>query len=43
MVLQSIHPEWLLMTAMETFITFLMYFTVESNSEAVKKLEKEKK
>lgn len=43
MVLQSIHPEWLLMTAMETFITFLMYFTIESNDEAVKKLEKEKK
>ena len=43
MVLQSIHPEWLLMTAMETFITFLMYFTIESNDEVVKKLEKEKK
>lgn len=40
MVIQSIHPEWLLMTAMETFITFLMYFTLEND---VIELEKEKK
>lgn len=29
-VIQAIHPELLLMTAMETFITFLMYFTIEN-------------
>ena len=29
-LIQSIHPELLLMTAMETFITFLMYFTIEN-------------
>ncbi len=29
MILQSMHPEWLLMTAMETFVTFLIYFTSE--------------
>lgn len=30
MIIQSIHPEWLLMTSMETFITFLTYFTLDS-------------
>ena len=29
-LIQSIHPELLLMTAMETFVTFLMYFTIEN-------------
>ena len=29
-LIQSLHPELLLMTAMETFITFLMYFTIEN-------------
>ncbi len=29
-VIQSVQPELLLMTAMETFITFLMYFTIEN-------------
>ena len=29
-IIQAIHPELLLMTAMETFITFLMYFTIEN-------------
>mgnify|MGYP004542621507 CR=1 FL=1 len=30
MSLQKIYPQLLLMTAMETFITFLMYFTIEN-------------
>ena len=29
-VIQGAHPEYLLMTSMETFITFLMYFTIEN-------------
>ena len=29
-IIQAIHPKLLLMTAMETFITFLMYFTIEN-------------
>lgn len=28
--IQGAHPEYLLMTSMETFITFLMYFTIEN-------------
>lgn len=41
MVVQAMHPELLLMTSMETFITFLIYFT--SEKEVVQKLEEEKK
>lgn len=47
MVIQSMYPEWLLMTAMETFVTFLIHFTSEKdtffrNSLSIdkKKLEK---
>ena len=29
-IIQGAHPEYLLMTSMETFITFLMYFTIEN-------------
>ena len=29
-VLQKLHPELLLVSAMETFVTFLMYFTIEN-------------
>lgn len=29
-VIQKIHPELLLVSAMETFVTFLMYFTIEN-------------
>ena len=29
-IIQSLYPSLLLMTAMETFITFLMYFTIEN-------------
>lgn len=29
-MIQGLHPELLLMTSMETFITFLMYFTIEN-------------
>lgn len=29
-IIQVAHPEYLLMTSMETFITFLMYFTIEN-------------
>lgn len=29
-IIQKLYPELLLMTAMETFITFLMYFTIEN-------------
>ncbi len=29
-IIQGSHPEYLLMTSMETFITFLMYFTIEN-------------
>lgn len=32
MIVQSMHPEWLLMTAMETFVTFLIYFTSEKDT-----------
>lgn len=41
MIVQAMHPELLLMTSMETFITFLIYFT--SEKEAVQKLKEEKK
>ena len=30
MIVQSAYPQLLLMTSMETFITFLMYFTIEN-------------
>jgi len=43
MIIQSMKPELLLITSTEMFVTFLTYFTIESNDEAVKKLEKEKK
>lgn len=29
-IIQGLHPELLLMTSMETFVTFLMYFTIEN-------------
>ncbi len=29
-IIQSLNPELLLMTSMETFVTFLMYFTIEN-------------
>ena len=29
-IIQGAYPEYLLMTSMETFITFLMYFTIEN-------------
>ena len=29
-LIQMIHPEWLLMTYVETFITIVMYFTIEN-------------
>lgn len=29
-IIQGMHPEYLLMTSMETFVTFLMYFTIEN-------------
>ena len=29
-IIQKLYPELLLMTAMETFVTFLMYFTIEN-------------
>ncbi len=41
MVIQSINPSWLLMTSMETFITFLMYFTIESE-DSIKSNDNEK-
>ncbi len=41
MIVQAMHPELLLMTSMETFITFLIYFT--SEKEAVQKSKEEKK
>lgn len=43
MIIQSMKPELLLITSTEMFVTFLTYFTIESNDEVVKKLEKEKK
>lgn len=30
MILQSVYPGLLIMTSMETFVTFLMYFTIEN-------------
>ncbi|MEG2351189.1 MAG: hypothetical protein RSA10_03990 [Bacilli bacterium] len=35
MILQSMHPELLLMTSMETFVTFLMYFTIEKSDTKI--------
>ena len=32
MLVQSTHPEYLLMTAMETFITFIIYFNLEQGN-----------
>lgn len=46
MLIQSMHPELLLMTSMEIFVTYMIYFSIEGDynkQEAVKKLEKEKK
>ncbi len=40
MILQSMHPEWLLMTAMETFVTFLICFTSEKELLFNKETEK---
>ncbi len=39
MILQSMHPEWLLMTSMETFITYLIFFNIQ-NDDVSKKIEK---
>lgn len=41
MIIQSMHPELLLMTSMETFVTFLIYFT--SEKEAVQKTDNKEK
>lgn len=43
MLIQSMYPELLLMTSMEVFSTYIIYFNIENNNESVKKLEKEKK
>ena len=44
-MIQSSHPELLLSSTMQTFVTYIIYFTMEDSksNEAVKKLEKEKK
>lgn len=44
-MIQSSHPELLLSSTMQTFVTYIIYFTMEDSKakEAVKKLEKEKK
>lgn len=45
-MIQSSHPELLLSSTMQTFVTYIIYFTLEDRNnkqEAVKKLEKEKK
>ena len=45
-MIQSSHPELLLSSTMQTFVTYIIYFTLEDRNnkqEAVKKIEKEKK
>lgn len=45
-MIQSSYPELLLSSTMQTFVTYIIYFTLEDRNnkqEAVKKLEKEKK
>ena len=44
-MIQSSHPELLLSSTMQTFVTYIIYFTLENRNnkqEAVKKIEKEK-
>ena len=44
-MIQSSHPELLLSSTMQTFVTYIIYFTLEDRNnkqEAVKKIEKEK-
>lgn len=45
-MIQSSYPELLLSSTMQTFVTYIIYFTLEDRNnkqEAVKKIEKEKK
>ena len=41
MLIQSSHPEYLLMTSMETFVTFMIYFTLDKTDEEAKLSHKE--
>lgn len=41
MLIQSSHPEYLLMTSMETFVTFMIYFTLDKSDEDAKLSHKE--
>lgn len=45
MLIQSVYPELLLITSMEVFVTYMIYFSMENdfNKKAVQKLEEEKK
>ncbi len=43
MLIQSSHPELLLLTSMEVFVTYMIYFTIEDDGKSSKKIEKEKK
>ncbi len=44
-MIQSSHPELLLSSTMQTFVTYIIYFTMEGNNtvKSSKKIEKEKK
>lgn len=42
-IIQSYDPRLLLANTIETFVTYMIYFTLDKEKEAVQKLEKEKK
>lgn len=43
MLIQSSHPELLLMSSMEIFVTYIMYFTIENKISVVKTIKEKGK